>query len=239
MEKGYKINVLDDIGAVYYDGHYGCDADIPRIARVSTGSLNKGEEQDKKLLGYLYRNMHSSPFEFCSITYKLDLPLFVRDQVVRHRCGRYNIHSFRYSAPEEKFYVPKEWREQASKNHQDSIKKEGWNPEVESIQYGELHSLLASGVLNLHCNDSYRLYQELLKSGIAREMARMVLGTNIYTSMYMQMDLNNLMKFFRLRIHPHAQYEVRVYAEAMFNIFEQLFPQCAECYKKYKMVIVN
>jgi len=240
MERGYKINILDEIGAVYYDGHYGCDSDIPRIARVSTGSLNKGEEQDKKLLSYLYRNNHSSPFEFCSITFKLDLPLFVRDQVVRHRCGKYNIHSFRYSQPEEKFYVPKEWRKQADKNHQDSIQQTGFNPHIiTSDGTGHMWEADATNFIKDTSKQSYELYEELLKAGIAREMARMVLGTNIYTSMYMQMDLNNLMKFFRLRIHPHAQYEVRVYAEAMFSIFEQLFPHCAECYKKYKMIIVT
>lgn len=239
MNFSKEINVLDHGKVIYYN-HLGEDADIPRIARVSTGSLNKGETQDRKLLNYLYRNSHSSPFEFCSITYKLDLPLFVRDQIVRHRTGKYNIHSFRYSQPEEKFYVPKEWRRQAVKNHQDSIQEKNFNPHILTFDsVGHAMEANATNFVADFSKQSYELYQQLLDKGVARELARMVLGTNIYTSMYIQMDLNNLMKFFRLRLHSHAQYEVRIYAAAMFEIFAELFPWCAECYNKYTIEIIE
>lgn len=231
MEKGFEIKCLD-LGSVSYYDHLGSDSDIPRIARVSTGSENKGDEQDKKLLGYLYRNMHSSPFEFCNITYKLKCPLFVRDQIVRHRTMKFNIHSFRYSEPDEEFYVPAKWRKQDIKNRQASTPDSNFD----FVEFNDV-KLTQNDALEQHNQKSYELYKSLIKSGVAREMARMVLGTNIYTAMYINVDLNNLMKFFRLRLHEHAQFEVREYAKAMFTIFEQLYPMCAEVYKKYKMEI--
>lgn len=220
-----QIKVLDS-GYVEYQGHFGTDQDIPRIARVSTGSENKGEAADKKLLNYLYRNSHSSPFEFCNITYKLKLPLFVRDQIVRHRTGKYNIHSFRYAEPEEEFYLPIEFRRQAVKNHQSS---EG------TFSDSENNDIFV--ILQTQAIQQYRDYKRLIDMGVAREMARMILGTNCYTYVFMQMDCSNLMKFFRLRLSDHAQQEVREYAAAMYEIFKSKFPWCAECYEKYSLEI--
>lgn len=230
-----EISVLDK-GFCKYISHHGDDAMIPRIARVSTGSENKGDEQDKKLLNYLYKNFHSSPFEFANITYLLKLPLFARDQIVRHRTAKVNIMSLRYQEAKDEFYIPSIWRRQDTKSRQSSIIDDTFEPRLEYAGEEYTNENVADG-LNEFSNDSYAVYNSLVKSGVAKEMARVVLGTNLYTYMYIQFDLNNLIKFFRLRIHSHAQYEVRCYAEAMFEIFQELFPWCAECYDKYKMQI--
>ncbi len=194
----------------------------------STGLLMvRGASED-----YSFICGNSSPFEFCNITYKLKLPLFVRDQIVRHRTMKFNIHSFRYSEPDEEFYIPEVWRKQDVKNRQGSIEDTNFDSvKVDGYFYTPTEAL------QRHNQLSYETYQGLIKSGVARELARMVLGTNIYTAMYINVDLNNLMKFFRLRLHEHAQYEVREYAKAMFEIFKQVYPWCAEIYSKYKMEI--
>jgi thymidylate synthase (FAD) len=216
------ISVLDK-GFVQYKGHYGNDALIPSIARVSTGSQNKGDEQDKKLLKYLYKNSHSSPFEFCNITYLFKCPLFVRDQIIRHRTASVNCLSQRYQEVTDDFYIPDDWRKQDTKNRQGSLKVD----KFENLTHGDI-----SNSLEKQCEQIYKGYKSLLKLGVAKEMARMMLPTNTYTLMYFQMDLNNLMKFFKLRCHPHAQYETRLYAWAMYDIFEILFPWCSEIFKE-------
>lgn len=228
-----EINCLDH-GFVRYDSHHGKDSDIPRIARVSTGSENKGEEQDKKLLSYLYKNLHSSPFEFCNITYLLKLPLFVRSQIVRHRMAKINEMSLRYQEAKDEFYIPSQWRQQDTKNRQNSIVNENWSPELEwrGVQYNGEDLKDGLGELS---GDTYSAYSSLVNSGAAKEMARVVLGSNLYTYMYIQFDLNNLTKFLNLRNHAHAQYETRIYAVAMETIFAEKFPWTHEVYKKYKM----
>jgi thymidylate synthase (FAD) len=217
-----KIKCLDK-GHVQCQGYYGTDSLIASTARVSTGSSNKGDEQDKKLLKYLYKNHHSSPFEFCNITFLLKCPLFVRDQFVRHRTGKFNIMSLRYQEVEDEFYIPEKWRAQDTKNRQNSLSVDSFN----DTSHEEL-----SLILNNQCQSVYTCYKKMIDLGIAKEMARMILPTNLYTMMYIQMDLNNLMKFFKLRCHPHAQYESRMYAWTMYDIFLILFPRCENIFQE-------
>lgn len=225
-----KLEIIDDKilcldkGFVQYAGHYGNDFLIISTARVSTGSKNKGDEQDKKLLKYLYKNNHSSPFEFCNITFLLKCPLFVRDQFVRHRTGKFNIMSLRYQEVNGDFYIPDKWRAQDLKNRQNSLFVDSFN----NISHEELNSILIK-----ECESIYNVYKKMIELGVAKEMARMILPTNLYTMMYIQMDLNNLMKFFKLRCHKHAQYESRIYAWAMYDIFLLLFPWCENIFREY------
>lgn len=242
-----EIPILDK-GFVKYIGHFGDDALIPRIARVSTGSENKGEAQDKKLLHYLYKNLHSSPLEFANITYLIKCPLFVRDQIVRHRMLKVNILSLRYQEATDEFYIPEEWRKQDTKNRQNSIGGENWNPviypaeetvDIEARTIYNSPDVTANEVFEGLTKNEYATYQKLVDAGIAKEMARMVLGTNLYTYMYIQGDLNNLTKFFRLRCHEHCQFETRKFAEGMYEIFKELYPWTAECYEKYKFGVIE
>lgn len=243
IEKGHEIPVLDK-GYVRYVDHMGSDLRIVEAARVSYKSPSKGEVEDKKLLHYLYKNRHTSPFEQCEICFNIKLPLFVQGQFVRHRTQNLNQMSARYTEMPDEFYIPKNWRSQDKKNKQGSIDSSGWNPiidEEEEVSPGGRNtykiSYTATSELERICEESYRVYQNMINVGVAKEMARMHLPQNLYTEIYTKFDIHNLMHFFTLRLDPHAQWEIREYAQAMYNIFAELFPWCAEAHKKYKFVL--
>lgn len=225
-----KIEVLDK-GFVEYIDHMGSDQRIVEAARVSYNGHSKGEAQDKKLLSYLYRNKHSSPFEMAQITFKIKLPLFVAAQFNRHRMQSLNYVSFRYTEPEDDFYIPEKWRKQSTDNKQVSNEVEDWTPKckwhaLDTVEYSGHNEV--SSVLSWHCNGSLDLYKSMVSNGIGREMARMVLPQNLYTSCYSSWDLNNLIKFFHLRDHSHAQWEIQQYAKGMKEITKQYFPWVME-----------
>lgn len=232
MEKGFTINCLDH-GFVRVIDWMGADLDILEAARISYKSPSKGVEADKKLLAYLWKNQHTSPFEQCIIKFNIKLPLFVQAQIVRHRTQRLNQVSARYTQMKEEFYIPTSWRKQDTKNKQGSINDNKWKAYI-PYKSGNVD---ASNDLERHCRSSYFMYKKMLESGIAREMARMVLPQNLYTEIYSQWDLHNLMRFFSLRLNKHAQWEVRMYALAMYNIFKELYPWTAEAWEKYKIVV--
>jgi len=227
MLKTKEIKVLDK-GYVRYIDHLGSDSRIVEAARVSYRSPSKGEEKDRKLLNYLYKNKHTSPFEMVEVTFNIKLPLFVQAQLVRHRTANLNQISARYTKMVDEFYFPEAWRYQDTKNKQGSIDGDNFNPRV--LFNGEKYN--ATEATKKFCDQAYRLYEEMIESGIAREMARMVLPQNLYTEIYWKCDGNNLLKFFKLRMDEHAQYEIRQYANAMFTIFEELFPWTAAAYKE-------
>lgn len=231
MELGHEIQVLDR-GYVRLVGYYGKDLTIVEAARVSYQSPSKGDEADKKLLHYLYKNRHTSPFEQCNITFNIKLPLFVQGQMVRHRTQKLNQMSARYTEMPDEFYIPKSWRPQDKKNKQGSIESEDWNPD---LAWG----IDATECLKRYCAAAYKLYQDMIDAGISKEMARMHLPQNLYTEIYSQWDIHNLIHFFNLRLDEHAQWEVRQYAKAMFEIFEELFPWTAEAFHKYKFQLVE
>lgn len=227
IEKGTTIRVLDH-GFLRLIDWMGDDSRIVEAARISYKSPSKGEEQDKKLLAYLYKNKHTSPFEQCVITFNIKLPLFVQGQMVRHRTQRLNQVSARYTELPEEFYIPDKWRRQDNKNKQGS-----------SGEFDNEMNWAITCDFERYCNKSYGYYQSLLNSGVSREMARMVLPQNIYTEIYSQWDLHNLMHFLNLRLDNHAQYEIREYAKAMCSIFEQLYPWTHEAFTKYKFELTE
>jgi thymidylate synthase (FAD) len=218
------LPVLDH-GFVRYVDSMGTDARILEAARVSYKSTGKGEEADKKLLAYLFKNKHTSPFEMCKITFNIKMPIFVMRQFIRHRMQNVNEVSARYTELPNEFYIPKAWRLQDTKNKQSS------NGEVPEQFQGQFSQLLRD-----RCNTCYEDYEYLLSAGVAREMARMVLPVNIYTELYTTWDLNNLLKFFFLRDDPHAQWEHQQFAFAMKQITAQLFPWTMEIYENTRQV---
>lgn len=224
MNSGHTIQVLDK-GFVRYIDHMGTDMRIVEAARISYQSPSKGEEQDKKLLHYLYKNKHTSPFEMCKITFNIKMPIFVMRQFVRHRMQNLNEVSARYTELPEEFYIPTEWRQQSSTNKQSSI------PFVEANQN------LFEHICRQANSQSYQAYMALLDMGVAKEMARFVLPVNIYTEIYCCWDLKNLIHFFTLRDDPHAQWEHQMYGKAMKSIVAKLFPWTMEAYEKYKFTI--
>lgn len=229
MEKGFTIPVLDH-GFVRYIDHLGSDQRICESARISYRAPSKGDAQDKKLLVYLWKNKHTSPFEMAKITFNIKLPIFVMRQYVRHRMQNVNEVSARYTELPNEFYIPKEWRLQDTKNKQGSIESHNWHPKIQ-YESGEVD---ATQDLIRHCESSYYMYQQMLKTGISREMARMVLPINIYTEIYSTWDLNNLLKFLALRDNSHAQVEIQEYGKAMKSVAKELFPWTIEAYEKFK-----
>lgn len=213
-------------GYVRYIDHLGSDLRIVEAARVSYKSPSKGEEADKKLLFYLYKNRHTSPFEQCNITFNIKMPIFLMRQFVRHRTFRLNEWSGRYSELVDEFFLPTEWRAQDKKNKQGSI---------ETIASQEI---CFKGVEQAY-KYCYDTYQGLLVNGVAKEQARMVLPVAIYTEIYVNCDLHNLLHFLRLREDAHAQKEMRDVAQAMKKIIQPLFPWTFEAYEKFKITVIE
>ena len=213
-----KIPVLGNSFVRYID-HAGTDTRIVEAARISYNSPSKGEEADKKLLRYLFKNKHTSPFEQVNITFNIRMPIFVMRQFVRHRTFRLNELSARYTELDLGYYVPEKWRAQDTKNKQSSIEFAG-----EHETY--------TALLNQISDKAQYYYKCLLGLGVAREMARMVLPVNFLTEIYVNIDLSNLIKYFILRNDGHAQWEHQQIAQAMETITEKYFPWVMEIYKE-------
>jgi thymidylate synthase (FAD) len=228
--KGWTIPVLDQHGYVRLVDWLGDDARILEAARVSYKSTSKGEEQDKKLLAYLWKNKHLSPFEQCSVVFDIKLPLFVQAQMVRHRTQKINQVSARYTELPNEFYIPTTWRKQSKDNKQGSVVDEEWCDNTHAVY---------SDCFRAQCDQAYKRYQAMIKEGIAREMARMVLPQNIYTEIYSCWDLRNLLNFIALRDDSHAQAEIQEYSKAIKTMLEKLFPWTMACYHMYKWKVVD
>lgn len=226
MTKGFTIEQAPH-GYVRYIDHLGSDQRVVEAARVSYGSPSKGPEQDKKLLNYLLRNRHTSPFEQCSITYNIKFPIFLMRQFVRHRTFRLNEWSGRYSELKDDFYLPDKWRAQDRSNRQGSVAAD------------ELFHEQLNQTANRAYAVAYDQYQLLLESGVAKELARIVLPVGIYTEIYVNCDLHNLMHFLRLRLDGHAQKEIQDVAAAMRDIAAALFPWTMEAFARYRVSVTE
>ncbi len=201
------------------------DLAIVNAARVSFLGESKGEAQDKKLLFYLMKNRHTSPFEMVEFKFRAKAPLLTWWQWARHRTWNFNAQSGRYTPFEEDdFYIPSVWRKQAKDNKQAS---EG---ELTPSQSGVFTEKLLG-----HYDSGFALYQEALESGISKEMARLFLpGFSVYYTWVMKVDAHNLMHFLSLRMAPDAQYEIRVYAEAIYeHFFKPALPWTAEAFEQF------
>lgn len=200
------------------------DLAIVNAARVSFLGESKGPERDKKLLFYLLRNRHTSPFEMVEFKFRVHAPLVVWWQWVRHRTWNMNAQSGRYTPfREDDFYVPDVWRRQAKDNKQAS---EG--------QVSDEESRLLTDKLLAHYDAGFRLYEEALAMGVSREMARLFLpGFSVYYTWVAKVDAHNLMHFLRLRMADDAQYEIRVYAQAIHeHFFKPALPWTAEAFEE-------
>jgi thymidylate synthase (FAD) len=201
------------------------DLAIVNAARVSFLGESKGSDKDKKLLFYLLRNQHTSPFEMVEFKFRVRAPLVTWWQWVRHRTWNFNAQSGRYTPFEENdFYVPDAWRKQAANNKQAS---EG---EVDSETNVKLTQKLLS-----HYEQGFQLYEEALKAGVSKELARLYLpGFSVYYTWVAKVDAHNLMQFLKLRMASDAQYEIRVYAQAIYTaFFKSALPWTAEAFEEY------
>jgi thymidylate synthase (FAD) len=204
------------VGSVSLVQHVGDDKMIVNAARVSFGGDNTSalSARDEKLIGYLLREHHGSPFEHNLITFKVVCPIFVDRQMVRHRVGvSKNEISGRYVEMTERVYVPGEFRQQAKSNRQASVEAD---ERLDQARAAELYR---------HAWESaYQAYQELLTLGVTREQARGVLPQALYTESYYTFNLRSLLHFLELRDHDGAQYETRLFARAMKVLAQPLFP---------------
>jgi len=221
-----KIDVLDH-GFVRLVDSMGSDISVSRAARVSyDAAWRAGEDQgsDARLIKYLWKNHHTSPFEAVTFTFEIKAPIFVFRQWHRHRTWSFNELSARYRELPEEFYVPRteDIGVQSTDNKQARIMANGVSLEARSAQIA----------IYDHCAKSFEVYRKMLADGIPRELARSVLPVATYSHMFATVDLLNLMKFFTLRSHSHAQHEIRVYSDAMLQLIEPIVPVCVAAWRE-------
>ena len=220
------IPVLDH-GFIRVIDYMGDDSAVVQAARVSYGKGTRKVSEDRGLINYLLRHRHTTPFEMCEIKYHVKLPIFVARQWIRHRTANVNEYSARYSILDREFYLPApdQLATQSASNRQ------GRGELLEGAEAARVLDLLREDALRV-----YEHYEEMLnersdatridpdRSGLARELARMNLTLGFYTQWYWKTDLHNLLHFLALRADPHAQFEIRVYAEAMLDTVQRWVP---------------
>ncbi len=224
LDKEFKVL---DKGFVRLVDYFGNDARIVQAARVSYGEGTKSYRQDEKLIDYLLRNDHTSPFEQVSFTFHIKMPIFVARQWIRHRTAKLNEISGRYSVMKNEFYVPA--GEDIALQSEDN-KQGRQNAPVSPELQKEVRRILEEDQRR-----SYETYEKLLSMGIAREIARINLPLSLYTEWYWQMDLHNLFHFLKLRMDSHAQKEIRDYAEVIFSLVKTVCPMAAGAFEKHRL----
>jgi thymidylate synthase (FAD) len=210
-----KIDVLNG-GFVRLVDSMGSDLSIVRAARVSyDADWREGDEKsDAKLIGYLMKNRHTSPFESVTFTFEVKAPIFVFRQWHRHRTWSFNEISARYTELDEGFYVPELDQITTQSKDNKQMRTNEQHPLAPNFQY----------IIDSKCQAAFATYRALIVDGCPRELARSVLPVAAYSRMFATCDLHNLLHFIRLRDHEHAQYEIRVYAQAMLELIRPIVP---------------
>ncbi|MBE7158350.1 MAG: FAD-dependent thymidylate synthase [Rhodospirillales bacterium] len=233
-----RTPVLDH-GFVRVIDYMGDDSAIVQAARVSYGRGTRRVQEDAGLIRYLMRHRHSTPFEMCEIKFHVKLPIFIARQWIRHRTANVNEYSARYSILDREFYVPAPEVLAA----QSSTNRQGRGKTLSGDE--------AAAVLDVLRSDAERCYDHYAwmlnegedadpnRQGLARELARMNLTLNTYTQWYWKTDLHNLFQFLSLRADPHAQYEIRAYAEAMLRMTEAWVPVATQAFRDYRLGAVT
>lgn len=232
-----------DHGFIAVKDYMGDDASVLNMARMSYGKGTRSLSDDRGLLRYLMRHLHTSPFEGCVVKLHVKLPIFVMRQWVRHRTASLNEYSARYSVMPDEFYMPAP--EQLARQSTDN--KQGRGEVLPPEQAAEVLRLLQEGA-----ESDFARYHRLLnlgaseeeadaegREGLARELARIGLPVSVYTQMYWQTNLHNLLHFLRLRADRHSQYEIRIYAEKILEILADWVPLTAEAFRDYQMEAVR
>ena len=223
------INVLDH-GFVRLVDYMGDDGAIVQAARVSYGAGTKKVSDDRGLIRYLMRHKHTTPYEMCEVKFHCKMPIFVARQWIRHRTANVNEASARYSILKDEFYFP----ELEAICLQSTNNRQG--------RGDQLDTTAAKGVrrnLEKHARSDYELYEMMLEAGVARELARTTLPLSTYTEWYWKVDLHNLLHFLRLRLDKHAQYEIRVFADAMATVVKDWVPLAWEAFEEYVLEAVT
>ncbi|MDC0864765.1 FAD-dependent thymidylate synthase [Rickettsiaceae bacterium] len=235
----YKPIPVLDHGFIRVVDYMGDDSSIVQAARVSYGRGTKKSLQDKGLINYLMRHRHTTPFEMCDIKFHIKLPIFIARQWIRHRTASVNEYSARYSILSNEFYVP----EKVNLSPQSNANKQGRSDDT--LPEDEANKVLS--IIKEDSEKCHRHYVEMMNEdsegniinedtvGITRELARMNLTLNHYTEWYWKINLHNLLHFLALRADSHAQYEIRVYAEAMLDVVKAWVPFAFDAFAEHRM----
>lgn len=217
MGEETKRRVLDK-GFIRLVDTMGNDLSIVRSARVSYGKELSLPEKDKRLIKFLWKNKHTTPFEHVTFQFHIKCPIFVARQWMRHRWASYNEISGRYTKMNAEFYNPAYFRKQVAKNYQfENLTEE---------QCNELHSKFQR-----FYETTFNFYQKLLSNyDLAKEQARMILPLGMYTEFYWTVNAHSLMHFLKLRMDNHAQWEIQQYANILFDMFCQKLPWTAQAF---------
>jgi thymidylate synthase (FAD) len=201
------------------------DFAIVQAARVSYGAGTKQVNEDRGLIRYLARHRHSTPFEMVEFKFHHVMPIFVARQWIRHRTANVNEYSARYSIVKDRFYhpTPDNVRKQSASNRQGGEEPADPATAQEFLAYLD------------RVEKDYEQYQAFIDKGVAREIARIALPASVYTEWYWKIDLHNLFHFLSLRMDPHAQQEIRDYANAMFALIQPIVPIAAEAFVDYRL----
>ena len=234
---GVAIPVLDH-GFVRLVDYMGDDQAVVQAARVSYGSGTRRVREDRGLIRYLLRHRHTTPFEMCEIKLHMKLPIFVARQIIRTRTASVNEYSGRYSILDREFYLP----DPSVLAVQSKSNRQGRGEPVSPERAAEILA-----ILKRDAETAYEHYEAMLggraetertgeeAEGLARELARIGLPVSFYTQWYWKIDLHNLLRFLSLRADPHAQYETRVYAEAILGLLERWVPVVHEAFVDYQL----
>ncbi len=232
------ISVLDH-GFVRVIDYMGDDDAIVQAARVSYGRGTKRVHEDAGLIRYLMRHRHTTPFEMCEIKFHVKLPIFVARQWVRHRTANVNEYSARYSVLDKEFYVP-------SPDHlasQSATNRQGRGAVLDGDEAARVLALLRSDAERCYANYASMLNEgetaDPSRQGLARELARINLTLNTYTQWYWKTNLHNLFHFLSLRSDAHAQYEIRVYSDAILRLVEAWVPVASAAFHDYRLGAVT
>ena len=234
----YRALPVLDQGFIRVIDYMGDDAAVVQAARVSYGRGTRMVSEDRGLLRYLMRHRHTTPFEMCEVKYHIKLPIFVARQWIRHRTANVNEYSARYSILDNEFYMP-------AKEHlaaQSTVNHQGRGDVLSGKDSDRVMDLLRED-----SERAYAGYADMLnedadgnpvddsRQGLARELARMNLSLNFYTQWYWKTDLHNLLHFLSLRADAHAQYEIRVYADAMLETVKRWVPIAHKAFMQYRV----
>lgn len=229
METFYKVL---DHGFVQYKGHFGTEEDIIEAARQSTQKGFLGWDSDAKLLEYLYKNKHMTPFEMCELRVQIKAPIFIFREIHRHRTFSYNEMSARYIQMPNEHYVPTP-RMQSEKNRQASVIGEDLSKlQVHFGNDGE-GKLSWMELWEHEQKEIFDSYEMAIEEGIAKEIARINTPVSRYSIMWMKGSLRNWLQFLALRNHPAAQLEMQQYAQAIKTLMRDIWPRTMELYDEY------
>lgn len=227
-----------DHGFVRVIDYMGDDNAVVQAARVSYGRGTKMISEDRSLINYLMRHWHTTPFEMAEIKFHVKLPIFVARQWIRHRTASVNEYSGRYSVLDGEFYLPEAQQLKA----QSATNRQGRGDVLGPDEARRVLAILREDGERTHANYGWMLNEDESgaapdpsRDGLARELARINLTLATYTQWYWKTNLHNLMNFLRLRADAHAQFEIRVYAEAMLDVMKRWVPLSYEAFLEYRL----